>query len=110
MAAPIPGEPGQGGGHGGGKGTRGSRAFDSPSYLGLGRSEAAAPRGPAGGGRWRCGARWRPRLGGNDEGNEGILVPFSPWAGMEREGAPTVAGGRQPELCVAAALGAWGGG
>ena len=94
----------------GGKGMRRSRAFDSPSYLGLGRSEAAAPRGPAGGGRRRCGAQRRLRLGGNDEGSEGILVPFSPWAGMEREGAPTMAGGQRPELCVAAALGAWGGG
>ena len=64
MAAPVPGEPGLGGGHGGGKGTRGSRAFDSPSYLGLGRSEAAAPRGPVGGERRRCGAWRRPGLGG----------------------------------------------
>ena len=52
------------GGHGGGKGTRGSRAFDSPSYLELGRSEAAAPRGPVGGGHRRCGVGAVGRGGG----------------------------------------------
>ena len=59
------------------KSMRRSRAFDSAYYLGLGRSEAAAPRGPAGGGRRRLreqrwGTRRRARGGGWSCGGDGL--------------------------------------
>ena len=48
--------------------------------------------------------------GQNDEGDEGIPFPSSPWAAVERGGTPTVAGGRRRWSFGAAALGARGGG
>ena len=44
-------------------------------------------------GRRHCEARQQLGLGGNVEGGEGILLPPSPWTGMERGGGVTVACG-----------------
>jgi len=75
-AALSAGELGKGGGHGGLQKHEEVEGFRFPYYLGLGRSEAAAPRGPVGGGlrrlwRWRCGTRRRPGLGKEHKGVKG---------------------------------------
>ena len=49
-------------------------------------------------GRWGAGAGGLGRHGGrgvgqNDEGDEGVRFPSSPWAEVARGGAPTTAGG-----------------
>jgi len=76
-AALSAGELGQGGGHGGLQKHEEVEGFRFPYYLGLGRSEAAAPRGPAGGRRRRLRQRrWgtgrRARGGGWSCGGDGL--------------------------------------
>jgi len=76
-AALSAGELGKGGGHGGLQKHEEVEGFRFPYYLGLGRSEAAAPRGPAGGRRrrlrqWRWGTGRRARGGGWSCGGDGL--------------------------------------
>ena len=112
---PLPGiEEGQGAPAAGKEGERRRAAWgiDSPPRFEGWRPVEAAPRQQAAAGPGRCGGgaagpRRRLELGGNGEGSEGSLLLFSPWAGVERGGAPTVAGERRARLCAAAAQGAW---
>ena len=88
------------------------RGIDSPPRFEGWRPVEALPRRRAAAGPGRCGGgaagpQRRLELGGNKEGSEGSLPLSSPWAGMERGGAPTMASGRRARLCAAAALGAW---
>ena len=90
-AALSAGELGKGGGHGGLQKHEEVEGFRFPYYLGLGRSEAAAPRGPAGNGAVGRGGGHGKRE--NGEGGEGNLSPLSPRVEMQGGGGATVAGG-----------------
>ena len=74
--------------------------IDSPPRFEGWRPVEAAPRRRKAAGPGRCGggaagSRWWLGLGENGEGSEGTLLLSSPWAGMERGGRPTAAGGEQ---------------